>query len=185
MQGGKGNIARAIEYYHKALSLRPEDTLSTEMLTIALQVCLNLPHWAAAVHDSILDIRFAADPDIDPDPDPDPDLNLAEHLAGPSERQALNLHRRRFGLIHWVEPLMLQCTLARCGRLSLQGSRQTRLVSGTLRASSLACRLAMVRPVSDDRPQHVLWLIRAADCLCRRIAGSTPRIGWRRKCSAD
>ena len=37
-QGGKGNVARAIEYYHKALSLRPEDTLSTEMLTIALQV---------------------------------------------------------------------------------------------------------------------------------------------------
>ena len=39
LQGGKHNVARSIEYYHKALSLRPEDTLSTEMLTLALQVC--------------------------------------------------------------------------------------------------------------------------------------------------
>ena len=39
VQGGKDNVARSIEYYHKALSLRPEDTLSTEMLTLALQVC--------------------------------------------------------------------------------------------------------------------------------------------------
>ena len=38
-QGGKDNVARSIEYYHKALSLRPEDSLSTEMLTLALQVC--------------------------------------------------------------------------------------------------------------------------------------------------
>ena len=46
LQGGKDNVARSIEYYHKALSLRPEDTLSTEMLTLALQVRFELQRLA-------------------------------------------------------------------------------------------------------------------------------------------
>ena len=45
LQGGKDNVARSIEYYHKALSLRAEDTLSTEMLTLALQVCSPIHSW--------------------------------------------------------------------------------------------------------------------------------------------
>ena len=37
MQGGKENTDQAVEHYHKALSLRPEDTLVAEMLSLALE----------------------------------------------------------------------------------------------------------------------------------------------------
>lgn len=36
-QGGKENTDLAVEHYHKALSLRPEDTLAAEMLSLALE----------------------------------------------------------------------------------------------------------------------------------------------------
>ncbi len=32
----QGDLEAAIEHYHKALGLRPEDTFTTEMLTVAL-----------------------------------------------------------------------------------------------------------------------------------------------------
>lgn len=37
LQGGKENTDLAVEHYHKALSLRPEDTLAAEMLSLALE----------------------------------------------------------------------------------------------------------------------------------------------------
>ena len=37
LQGGKENTDLAVEHYHKALSLRPEDTLTAEMLSLALE----------------------------------------------------------------------------------------------------------------------------------------------------
>lgn len=37
LQGGRENTDLAVEHYHKALSLRPEDSLAAEMLSTALE----------------------------------------------------------------------------------------------------------------------------------------------------
>ena len=45
----QGDLEAAIEHYHKALGLRPEDTFTAEMLTAALKEAAEAEEDAAAL----------------------------------------------------------------------------------------------------------------------------------------
>jgi anaphase-promoting complex subunit 6 len=49
-----GNAAAAVEYYHKALGLRPDDAFAAEMLSLALQdECTRFGHELEAAGDGL------------------------------------------------------------------------------------------------------------------------------------